>query len=67
MTLEPKDIEFDLFDLALFSKAVSYMLENNEDLEGNDLEAYEYLADKTLEVIMNTALKQRRQKKNGEA
>ena len=67
MSLEPKDIEFDLFDLALFSKAVSYMLENNEDLEGNDLEAYEYLADKTLEVIMNTALKQRRQKKNGEA
>ena len=67
MTLEPKEIELDPFDLALFSKAVSYMLENNEDLEGNDLEAYEYLADKTLEVIMNTALKQRRQKKNGEA
>lgn len=65
MTQETKDTDFDLFDLALFSKAVAFMIENNEDLEGNDIEAYEELADKTLNVIMSTAMKQRRQKKNG--
>lgn len=67
MNKEMNDIEFDIFDLALLSKAVMYMIEENEDLSGQELENYEELADKTLSVIMSTALKQRNQKKNGEA
>ena len=67
MSEERKDIEFDIFDLALISKAVVFMLDENEDLEGQDLDSYEELNDKIIDMIKQVALKQRRQKKNGEA
>lgn len=66
MTKEMKDVEFDLFDLALISKAVSYILDTDEDLTGTEIDAFEELSEKCLSVIMSTALKQRRQNKNGD-